>query len=139
MNNGQLVFLKEWRKRRKARVQPKESVEVDGCIVSAAAGLGNRDAGAHAVIIRLAEGDHNVQAVGGSALEQHNELLLPCRGRGGNGALQEGGDGAKPDERDSALLHEIAPREFRGPHAFATVIAHVNSLGVRRLAAAFTV
>ena len=96
MHNGQLIFLEERRERRKAWVQAEKSVKIDCRIVSATPRLGNCDAGAQTIVVGFGEGHHNVQAVGGSALEEHNELLLPCPGCRSNRALQKSRNGARP-------------------------------------------
>src|SRR5260370_7452984 len=89
MHNGELILVKERLERREARMQAKKSVEVDRCITiqlgvckykprtpAATLWLWNRDARTHAVIIRFAEGHHDIQSVRRAALKNNDHLFL---------------------------------------------------------------
>jgi hypothetical protein len=71
-------------------METEETVEIERGICAALAGLRNRDGGAHAVVIWLAEGDDYVEAVHGAALEEDYHFLLIGRGGADDRALQEG-------------------------------------------------
>jgi hypothetical protein len=105
-------------------MQAEESVEVDRGIGPAALRLGNRNARAQAVIIRLGKRNHDVQAVRGPALKQHYELLLPGHGGSRDRPLQKRRHGAQANHRHAALLQKIPPRKLQSSNAFTTFMAH---------------
>ena len=110
VNDGQLAVVKQRRQRRERRVQAEEAIEVHGGQVAAIARSRNRNRRAHAIIVRLAERHHDVQAVRGAALKQHDEFLLAgtCSRRS-NRALQKCRERAHSQHRDSAALDENPP------------------------------
>jgi hypothetical protein len=78
LHDGKLIFLEERRERSERGMEAEEAVEIDRRIVAAVLWLGDGDARTQAVIIGFAEGDDDIETVGGAALEEDNELLLPC-------------------------------------------------------------
>src|SRR5580704_16710938 len=135
MDDRELVLSKKRSERRQRWVQTKISIQVNrGCRVAriSAPWLRNRNGRPQAVIIRFRKRNHNVQSVRSATLEQHYQLLFSRRRRGRNGALQKRGDRAHTHQRDSALLHEIAPRETRWPYAFAAFVVRHSGLDFKR-------
>jgi hypothetical protein len=63
-------------------MQAEETVEIECGFGAALAWLGDRDRGAHAIVIWFAERDDDVEAVHGAALEEDNHFF----GVGGGGA-----------------------------------------------------
>src|SRR5215813_3917358 len=104
-------------------MQAEVAVEIDGCICTAAAWLRNGDCRAEAVVIRLREWHDDVEAVGGAALEEDDELFFAGERWGcGDGALKECGHGAEADHGDAGLFEEIAAGEFEWAATFATIV-----------------
>jgi len=89
-------------------MQPKEAVEINRSFSAAPARLWNSNRRPHPIVVGLGERNDGIQAVGGPALEEHYELLLPCRGRHGDCTLQKRGHGTEAYQRDATLLHEEA-------------------------------
>ena len=69
MHNRQLTLLPQRLKRRKRRMQAKESVKIKHSLAR------NVDAGPHGVILRIAVRHHNIQTVGSPTLEDHDQPL----------------------------------------------------------------
>jgi hypothetical protein len=69
-------------------VQTVKTVEVNGALV-AVAGLTDGDVRTVAVIIRIFEGNDNVQAIHSAALENQDKNLFGARGRLGAGCAHE--------------------------------------------------
>ena len=70
MDNGEMALFVEWLERRERGMQAEEPVEIDDLI------LWNGDAGPHRVVVLLAIGNHDVQAVGGAALKDDDEAAI---------------------------------------------------------------
>src|SRR5271168_4618233 len=104
VNDGQLIFVEEWFEGREAGMQTEIAVEVDDRVSVAAFWLRDGDGGAQAIVIWFGERDNDVEAIGCAALEKHYQLLLVGHGRGGDGALQEGGHHAHADHGYAALF-----------------------------------
>src|SRR5439155_3077724 len=71
------------------RVEPEEAIEVDGGVI-ARARPGDRDAWPRAVVLLVAEGHDDVEAVDGAALKDRDQLARAHRS-----ALRERGAGEK--------------------------------------------
>jgi len=79
LHDGKLIFLEEWRERsERGDGGRKKTVEIDRRIVAAALWLGDGDGRAQAIVVGFAERDDDIETVGGAALEEDNELPLPC-------------------------------------------------------------
>ncbi len=99
--------------RRERGVQAEVAVQIDGAIFlrqTNSAGTRNRNRGAHGVVARVAVRDHDVQAVGGTALEDRDQNFLALRGSvlRIQSALQPDGSGADTDHRQAGILEEDA-------------------------------
>ena len=80
----------------------------------------------HAVVIRFAERNDNVETVSSAALKQNDKLFFTGKRSGGDGALQKCGHGAETDHGDATLLHEIAARKDERPFSFTTFVGHLR-------------
>src|SRR6266446_4266045 len=124
MHDRQLILSKQRLERREARMQPEITIQIDRRVRHATPRLRNRNRRPQPVVVWLREGNYDVQAVGGAALEQHHQLLLVWhRGRRSR-ALQKRRHRAHPHQRDSTLLQKIPPRKPQSSYALATFMAH---------------
>src|SRR5689334_14776047 len=105
-------------------MKAEEAVEIDRGITAAARWRGNSDARAQSVVVRLAKGDDDVEAISGSALEEDDELLFAHGRSRSDGTLQKCGHGAQAGKGDAALLHKKAAGEFCRANAFTAAVAH---------------
>ena len=70
MNDGEMALVVERLERSHGRMQTEEAVQIDHLI------LLDSDRRAHGVIVLLAIGDNDVEAVGGATLEEYDQLLM---------------------------------------------------------------
>src|SRR4051794_5489072 len=98
-------------------MEAEEPVEIDGGDL-AAAGARDRDGGAELVVVRVSVGDNDVEAVGGAALEEHDEALVifataeaRARVESVERPRQETGDRGGGDECQRSVLEENATRD----------------------------
>src|SRR4030095_3364977 len=131
VNNRKFILAKEGLQRSETWMESEKTVEIHRTVRPAASWLRNGDGGAHPVIILLAERHHDVEAVGGAPLKQHNKVLFPRCWRRRDGAQEKRGHRAQADHGDAALLQEVSARECHWPFAFATVVAHFPSVNQR--------
>ena len=104
VHDRKLVLVEQRLQRSEAGMQAEKSVQVDRCVRSATPGLRNRNAWPQAVVIRLAERNHDIQAIRRAALKQYDQLLFVRHRRGGHRALQERGHRAQANHGHAALL-----------------------------------
>src|SRR5712691_5058706 len=128
MHDRQFILVKKCFQRRKARMQSKESIEIDGRIACAAPRLRNRNRRSHAIVVWLRKRHHDVQTVRRSALKQHHQLFLVRHRRHRHRALQKRRHRAELNQRHSTLLQKIPPRKPQPAHAFATFMTHIAPL-----------
>jgi hypothetical protein len=104
VNDREMALIEERLERGKRRVQAEESIEIENLI------LGDGDAGAHRVIVLLAIGDDNIEAVGGAALEDYDEAAIWCgQSLRHHGANQKAGNRGCACDRESAVTKKESP------------------------------
>jgi hypothetical protein len=96
MDDGELLAIPQRLQRRERRVQAEEAIEIDA---ESPAGLGHRDGGAQVVIALFAVRHHDVQSIGGAALEDGDEYFFAAARRvvGKSRPLQPEWSGADAD------------------------------------------
>ena len=99
VHHRQMTRLPPRRKRRHARVQPEEPVEVEGSATPARAR--DRDGGSRRVVAGIAVRHHHVESIHGAPLEDRDEQLL-ARACGRHGARQERRRKAHREQRHAA-------------------------------------
>src|SRR5580692_8646751 len=77
MNNSEMALIVKRLEGRERGMEAEESVEIDNLIAR------NGDAGAHGVVVLLAVGHHDVEAIGRSALKDDDEAAAWAGRRNG--------------------------------------------------------
>ena len=104
LDDGELSVAEKRKHGGQAGMQTEEAVEIERGISAALAGVRDRDGGAHAIVIRFAEGDDYVEAVHGATLEEDHHFLFIGRGGADYGALQEGWECGHAEHGDAAVF-----------------------------------
>src|SRR5277367_295150 len=115
MNDGQLTLFPKWLERRERRMQAEEAIQIDDRLTR------NIDARPHRVILRLGVGHHNVQAVGRSPLENHDQALgaRPGLRSAPRGASQKAWHGRRADNGECAIAKKYATSDGHKKSLFA--------------------
>src|ERR1700704_6072741 len=102
-----MLLVPQRLERSHGRMQPKEAVKINHTLLSVAR-TRNSNAGTHAVISLLTVRHHDVQSVGGAALEQDDQALLPrrCGFSGINRSRQKAGNNAGANNGQRAILQK---------------------------------
>src|ERR1039457_5409187 len=95
-------------------MQTEKAVKIDRRALAALPRPRNRDGRPNSVVILFAERHNHVQAVGSSALEEHDELFLVRHRSGRHGTLEKCGNRAHADHCHAAAFQENAPRNIHG-------------------------
>jgi hypothetical protein len=104
MNDGEMTLLPQGLEGRERRMQSEEAVEIEDRL------FGNVNTGTHGVILGLAVRDDDVESIGRTALEDHDQSLGTSGVLGGSesGASQETWDRGRTDYGESAVAEEDA-------------------------------
>src|SRR5436309_12465714 len=102
-------------------MQPEETVQIDHRLAR------NVDAGAHGVILRLAIGNHNVQAIGSTALKDDDQALSACSvfGRAESCPGEETRDRRRADHGESTVAEKYATGDG---HGFTPALSYQRSV-----------
>ena len=87
-------------------MQAEKAVQVEGRQFAPLPRLRNSDGWTDTIVIGFGKGHHDIQPVGGAALEKHDELLAIGRGRRGDSAAQESRQRAHADHGYAAVLQK---------------------------------
>ena len=104
VHDGEMPLLPERLKRRQRRMQSKEAVEIDHRLAR------NVDAGPHRVILRLGVRHDDVQSIGRTALEDHDQALGAARrfDSAESSARQKARHGRRADDGKRAVAKKYA-------------------------------
>src|SRR6516165_8664678 len=118
MDNGQVTSVKKRFERGQAGVEAEEAVQVDGCLaVGDSCRLGDADTGTQRVVLPLAKGNHDVEPVGSTPLEDADQDLLARTGaplfQGERRSPHETGNEANAKEAQACGLQKVTSCEWR--------------------------
>ncbi len=101
MDDGEMSLVIERLEGCQRRMQPEEAIEIENLV------CGYGDAGAHGVVVLLAVGNDDVEAVCSAALEDDHQAAtgIAC-GFGHDGADEEAGDGRGAGDGQCAFVQE---------------------------------
>src|SRR5712692_4995201 len=107
VHDGQMALLPQRLKCRHGGMQTEEAVEINHGTAR------DIDGGAHSIVQLLAVRYDDVEAVGGAALEDHNQTLVPRTGigRAVSYASEKTRDGRRTNDSECAVSKKYASRD----------------------------
>src|ERR1700751_305432 len=96
----------QWQKRAERRMEAEEAIEIEH------RPAWNVDARAHSVILRFAVGNHDVQTIRRTALEDHDQALIahPSVDSTEPGASEKAGNRSRSHDGEPTVPYEYATR-----------------------------